>query len=351
MHHKSPEKSDLYDLEILLIVHPTGHWLDRIEAFRRFGLLGGEGLRVRRVLLCDTYELDPALHSPKAWPGIESVVVVNGPGDHPEPKIYHYYAHVLPAQGLQALWFLRVDDDSLTDIGRLVRHLDETFDWRDGLHLAGTINDDPQASYVEVIREIGGDRLLRGAGHCQFFHEWETSLTGYGAMQRILANGLAGEFLRRVAGIPRGFGDHCLTLAARLCGIPSSRVPSLTAQCHLEQFAVFSLGGDGFFHIHYLSLDNREIWARSMDKRRSLGLATDALPNQHSAIPTAATGASGNSEIVTDGEIGFLVQSSEEAVYRASQLAWDESLRHRLVLAARDWLHQTVANPGRYWQP
>ena len=54
---------------------------------------------------------------------------------------------------------------------------------------------------------------------------------------------------------------------------------------------------------------------------------------------------------MTDGETGFLVESVEEAVYRASQLAWDEALRHRLARNAFDWLRATVGNPQRCWQP
>ena len=275
MQRDSLHPSDLYDLEILLPVHPTGRWLQRIEAFRRFGLLGGEQLRVRLVLLCGTHELDPALRDPDAWPGIESVAVVNGTSDHPAPKIYDYYANVLPEQGLLARWYLRVDDDSLTDIRRLINHLDYTFYWRDSLHLAGTINTDTQNAYIAVLRELRGDRFLQGAGHCQLFHEWEHSVTSHGAMRRILAHRMAREFLRRVALIPGGYGDHCLSYAARICGIPLSQVPFLTAHCQLDNFAMFAPSGNGFFHIHYLSPDNKEMWARYMDKRHALGLAID----------------------------------------------------------------------------
>lgn len=68
-------------------------------------------------------------------------------------------------------------------------------------------------------------------------------------------------------------------------------------------------------------------------------------------VPIICDRAGGNPEIVTDGETGFLVDSVEEAVYRASQLAWDESLRQRLARNANDWLRVTVGNPRRCWQP
>lgn len=296
MQHDSFPPSDLFDLEILLPVHPIGKWLDRLESFRRFGLLGGDHLRVRLVLLCGTWALDPALCKPDAWPGIESVAVVNGTTDHPARKIYDYYANVLPKQGLQARWYLRVDDDSLTDIRRLVDHLDATFDWRNPLHLTGTVLTDTQLPYAAVLRELHGERFLRGAGHCEVFHEWEHSLSSHEAMRRILDHPLAREFLRRVALIPGGYGDHCLSYAARVVGIPLSQVSFLSAHCQLDQFALFSPSGDGFFHIHYLSPDNPEMWARYMEGRRALGLPTDDTDSAKKAENEVETGAENEAE-------------------------------------------------------
>ena len=281
MSFESQDASELYDLEILLPVYPSGYWLDRMNAFRQFGLLGGEQLRVRLVLLCGTYELGAALQEASAWPGVESVVVVNGTSDHPAAKIYDYYANILPAQELQARWYLRVDDDSLTDVRRLVNHLDFTFYWRHTLHLAGTLHTDLEPAYQMVLRDLRADRFLQGAGHCEFYHEWEASVTSHGAMKRILGNRLAREFLRRVALLPGGFGDHCLAVAARVTGIPMSQVPFLSAHCQLEDFAAFKPSGNGFFHIHYMSPDNPVMWARYMEKRQQMGLTFDQAALDH----------------------------------------------------------------------
>ena len=270
-----PFSPELYDLEILLPVHPTGRWLDRLNAFRRFGLLGGEQLRVRLVLLCGTHPLDEALHQASAWVGVESVAVINGTSDGAAAKVYDYYANILPAQELRARWYLRVDDDSLTDVRRLVSHLDYTFYWRHVLHLAGTLGSDVDPTYQVVLHDLRADRHLKGAGHCLAYHEREVSVTSHGAFRRILGNRLAREFLRRVALLPAGADDHCLAIAARLTGIPTAPVPFLTADCRIEEFAAFSPTGDGFFHIHHLSPDNAEMWHLYMEKRRQMGLPVD----------------------------------------------------------------------------
>lgn len=269
--------SELFDLEILLPVHPTGKWLERLESFRRFGLLGGEQRRVRLVLLCGTWTIDAPLCDPAAWAGIESVAVFGSSSDHAAAKIYNYYANILPEQGVGARWYLRVDDDSLTDIDRLLDHLDSTFDWRDPLHLSGTLLTDTLEPYASALREVGGERFLRGAGYCEVLHEWENSLTSHRAMSRIVADPIAREFLCSVSLLPGGYGDHCLSYAARIVGIPLSYVPFLSAQCLLDQFAAFAPSGDGYFHIHYLSPDNPEMWLSYMKRRRALGLFIDDI--------------------------------------------------------------------------
>ena len=68
-------------------------------------------------------------------------------------------------------------------------------------------------------------------------------------------------------------------------------------------------------------------------------------------VPIICDRAGGNPEIVQDGVTGFLVSSDDEAVYRASQLAWDESLRAQIVANAHQWLHDHVANAPKCWQP
>jgi hypothetical protein len=275
MQVNSLQPSNLFDLEILLPIHPEGKWLDRMESFRRFGLLGGEQRRVRLVLLSGTSSLDPALSDPAAWAGIESVAVGSSNSDYAAAKIYNYYGNVLAEQGLQARWYLRVDDDSLTDIDRLLDHLDTTYDWHDPLHLSGALLDDTQEPYLKALHDLVGERFVRGAGHCEVFHEWEHSLTSHAAMSRIVADPSARAFLRSVALLPDGYGDHCLSYAARIVGIPLACVPFMSPHCQLDRFATFAPSGDGFFHIHYLSPDNPEMWRSYMNHRHSLGLFTE----------------------------------------------------------------------------
>ena len=68
-------------------------------------------------------------------------------------------------------------------------------------------------------------------------------------------------------------------------------------------------------------------------------------------VPIICDRAGGNPELIVDGVTGFLVESDDEAVYRASQLAWDEPLRARIIAGARQWLRENVAHAPRCWEP
>ena len=68
-------------------------------------------------------------------------------------------------------------------------------------------------------------------------------------------------------------------------------------------------------------------------------------------VPIICDRAGGNPELIIDGVTGFLVESDDEAVYRASQIAWDNSLRLRLIKNAHQWLHENVANAAKCWEP
>lgn len=55
-------------------------------------------------------------------------------------------------------------------------------------------------------------------------------------------------------------------------------------------------------------------------------------------------------DLVLDGMTGFRCQSSDEMSFRASQLAFDEPLRKRMVYAARDFLLHDIAAPDKCWR-
>jgi len=66
-----------------------------------------------------------------------------------------------------------------------------------------------------------------------------------------------------------------------------------------------------------------------------------------SGVPVIVDNDYGVAEMVRDGETGFCVSSSDEASFRASQLAFDEPLRQRIAQNAYQALVDDHANPSR----
>lgn len=56
-------------------------------------------------------------------------------------------------------------------------------------------------------------------------------------------------------------------------------------------------------------------------------------------------------ELVIDGETGFLCNSSDEMSYRASELAFNESLRRKIIYNAFDYLINNIANKNKCFEP
>ncbi len=254
---------EMFDLEVLVPVHPEGRWLERLEMFRRFGLLNIGQSRVRVVLLAGTFEVSAA-----DWAGVEQVIVLNGPSNHPARKIYSAYRAMTLRDTMSARWFLRVDDDSVTDVGGLLAHLDACCSWREPHHLAGHLCPSVHPAYQEMLREVEARRLLSPEGEALAGHEWEVSVTSQAAMLRALSYPQARELLCLASNYEGGFGDQCLALCCRLAGMFPATVPFLSPFEHLDQFSLWG----GLFHIHYLSPDNVGLWARFMDKVYQYGL-------------------------------------------------------------------------------
>lgn len=55
-------------------------------------------------------------------------------------------------------------------------------------------------------------------------------------------------------------------------------------------------------------------------------------------------------ELIVDGETGFLCSSSDEMSYRASQLAFNEPLRKRIILQAQEHLMKEIASEAKCWE-
>jgi hypothetical protein len=56
-------------------------------------------------------------------------------------------------------------------------------------------------------------------------------------------------------------------------------------------------------------------------------------------------------DLIQDGVTGFRCKSSDEMSFHASELAFDEEKRKKLIFAAREFLLNDIASPTKCWEP
>ena len=127
-----------------------------------------------------------------------------------------------------------------------------------------------------------------------------------------------------------GYGDN----AARQCGSPPAGLDCQTwppngipvAEMYAKLHAIIHKTGG-----------SRESYCRIVPEAYAAGVPL--IVEDDFAFP----------ELIVDGVTGFLCKSSEEMSNRASELAFDEPRRKRMIFAARDHLHSQIADPVRCW--
>ena len=263
------ESAARFDVEICLPVFLKGKWKTRLKAFRRHGLLNASAVRSRLVLLAGTQgeaRLD------QGWP-VDEVRVVRSPTDDAAAKIYSYYNALSLSDLGSSRWFLRVDDDSSTDIGGLLASLDQSYAWRDAHHLIawpakGEHLSDPFPRWLEEL----------GCGHVvskHFTHDWEVSVTSQAALLKALSDPRCREIMRRASTLEGNWGDMGLAACCRVVGISPAPASFLEAGPVWWDYSPF--GGEKH-HIHGVAPDQSEHWGPFQEKLLPFLAASTAVP-------------------------------------------------------------------------
>ncbi len=235
-----------FDLEICLPVFLEGKWRKRLEFFRQAGLLNTSGVKARLVLLAGT-QSEAGLD--EGWPA-EEVVVVPCDTDDAAAKIYSYYLNLGLGDIGRSRWFLRVDDDSSTDVGALVASLDDSYSWREPQHLNASqvAPGHLPEPFPQWLHEVGGSHILSK----HFLQDWEVSATSQAAMLRALSEPRSREILRRASQFMGSWGDIALAICCRLAGISPAQCSFIDAGPAILDFSPF--GGEKH-HIHLIAPD------------------------------------------------------------------------------------------------
>jgi len=231
------------DFEILVPAETTvAEIKNRFIDFKKYGFLNIKDHKIKVVLAaCKENDID---FLKKDWPENIEVEVFETPYKHVAQRIYDYYANY--AEPNTANWYVRVDEDSITDINGLHKSLELAFDPDRDYHIGGDFNDDIQGIERKLIEALGFGWWLRSG---KLEHEHEISITSRSAMEKILKGDKSKKYFELRRQFEEGYGDHGLCFAARMNKIYHTSVRFLTRDPEIRNFSMF---GGHLNHIHWV---------------------------------------------------------------------------------------------------
>lgn len=252
----------MYDLEIAVPAETNNpEILERFVDFKKWGFQNVNNTKIKLFLLASNDNNLDCLKD--GWPSGIDVEPIKTPYKHVAQRIHHYYSEIIKSN--TAHWYMRVDEDSMTDIAGLMENLERLFDPDRDYH----INCD-----IEILKENIEYRILSNLGYDWWYthkktyppHDYETSVTSNAAIDRIFKNPTARSYFTLRKQFDVGHGDHGLCYAARMTKIHPTVVNFLTKEPCLYDFSSF---GGHLNHIHYTGKEQNPCvyaWINSLDK-------------------------------------------------------------------------------------
>jgi len=236
----------MFDLEVLVPV--SSRFSERLEDFKKFGLINiGKRKVLLHVLVSGEYIDDVE----SGWPlGVDAAVVLE---DSPEyvANLYRHYTKMNPDRP-RARWFMRLDDDSCTDVDGLLTNLDLFYSSEQPYHL-GELNNFQCARVGEEGRVYDQYKSFLGKFEpisSLMKNEVECGITSSAGLSKILKNEDSLNLIRHRATLKGGFGDCVIALAAAMAGVYPVDCPFVT---HIPLIQDFSIFGGLKNHIHKIS--------------------------------------------------------------------------------------------------
>lgn len=264
----------MFDLDV--IVPLCGKFLQRLDDFKRYGLVNQGGRRVRVNVVLSGERIEGLADG---WRGDFTVRVVENESKEYVANLYRYYLSVDPATP-DFRWLIRLDDDSCTDVDGLVSNLDR-FYGHDGpmylgdLHpLQNALNGFEGSVYQEYKHLLGemepfGNLLMT---------EVECGVMNAAAVSKVMSHDPSRRLLEKRASLAGGYGDCVVGLAANLAGVRPMNCPFITHQPLVRDF---SLLGGVRNHVHMVARqpEGENFWTRAPKEIFTLlTKAIDATP-------------------------------------------------------------------------
>lgn len=262
---QSDGKQMPYDIAYFLPVAFNDKYIERLHAFRKYGLLNRQNIALKVYLLCGQ-ESVPDEFAPNKWPyPVEFVPSLFNWGGI---KNYAFSQHITPEIANSARWWYKIDDDSINDVAGTVQRLDADYDWTQPLYICGDYGGGLMPLlYDAIARSSYSQRILMENQRDKplIHHERESSFLSGPCMRKILDDTECQRFFDFICRPSNDrwdvFGDQGWAVAARFVRVHQVDC-MFTTQWPLV--ANFSLFGGRFTHIHFVHPECAE-WPLFLD--------------------------------------------------------------------------------------
>ena len=244
----------MYDLGIITPVCLEGHYLARLYNFRKYGLLNIGKSKIKVFLLVGKYPIPQDLR--EGWPC--EIDFVSCPRQHDGPKTYDFILNLKTEEIQKCRWWLKVDDDSITDISNQIKRTDEEFDWEKPVYVFGHYDTAVGQVFIDAVKKTKHRERFLPSGKTSFFlnHEWESSVMSPSCVQKIIEDDECRFFLKLLVSpendIKECYHDQGLALAAQFIKIHGNASLFMSKNPIFYNFSL--LGGD-LTHIHFIYND------------------------------------------------------------------------------------------------
>lgn len=236
-----------YDLNVILAIKAGESFRTRLEHFKKLGLINVKDRRAHVTLLLNRSHRRHCSELAAGWNGVP-VSLLEMASPQPISKVNGFYLWLRNAD-LHSKWHLRVDDDSITDVDRLLCFAETRFGDA-AIHLMAS------PSYIESGPPIFADYFAQHKMRIPTMaHEHKASLTSIAALEVVLNNTQACSFLEETGLLFERPADRALALAMHLCNVPTSSCSIMTKVFAQTEM---SLTGGRYAHIQNVPWDNVE---------------------------------------------------------------------------------------------
>lgn len=235
----------MYDIELYVPADTDIPFIyQRLKDFKKYGLWNAENHKIK--LIFGTHQDNQSDWLLEGWPKNIDAEIFPCKYKHIAQRNYCYYDEYLKPDS--ALWYIRIDEDSMTDITTLMKNLNLYFDPEKEYHICGSNSNDMCEIDTKILNSLGYGHIAYPNAN----HEHEISITSKEAIKKIFQNPASKRYFSIRKLISEGYGDHGLSWAAKMNKIYLTSVFWLEKHPWLDCFS--ALGGH-LSHIHWTGRD------------------------------------------------------------------------------------------------